>query len=288
VLGNGTTADQSSPVVVNAPAPGVTFTQLTAGSFHTCGLGSDTKAYCWGQAAEGVLGNGDTTNQSSPVAVNAPPGVTFTHLTAGGLNTCGLDSDGKAYCWGYGSTGGLGNGDTAHRSSPVAVNAPAPAVTFTQLATGNGYTCGLGSDTKAYCWGFNGNGQLGNGDTTNRSRPVAVNAPPGVTFRQLAPSGWHTCGLGSDSNAYCWGWGSSGQLGNGDNTEQLSPVAVNAPTPRVTFTQLATGNSHTCGLGSDTKAYCWGAGSGGGLGNGSTADQSTPVAVSPFPQTVGP
>ncbi|MEU4427851.1 hypothetical protein AB0F81_45120 [Actinoplanes sp. NPDC024001] len=278
-LGNGTTANRSSPVAVSAPAAGVTFTQLAAGFGHTCGLGSDTKAYCWGDGYDGQLGNGDTEARLSPAAVSAPAGVAFSQLTAGTSHTCGLGSDTKAYCWGQGGYGQLGNGTTADRSRPVAVIAPAAGVTFTKLAAGGSHTCGLGSDTKAYCWGAGFDGQLGNGATADRSRPVPVIAPAaGVTFTELTAAVDHTCGVGSDRKAYCWGRGDGGKLGNGDSANRANPVAVSAPAG-VTFTQLTGGDFHTCGLESNGKAYCWGAGFYGQLGNGATADRASPVAV---------
>ncbi|GIE36831.1 hypothetical protein Ait01nite_098760 [Actinoplanes italicus] len=275
-LGDGRTTYRSSPVMVNTPA-GASFTQLTAGQGHTCGLGSDAKTYCWGFGDYGQLGDGGTANRSNPGAVNLPAGVTLTQLTSGDRNTCGLGSDAKTYCWGIGNYGQLGNGGTPERSSPVAVSTPA-GVSFTQLAGGINHTCALGSDTKAYCWGMGGKGQLGDGGTGIQSSPVAVNTPAGLTFTRLTAGGYHMCGLGSDAKAYCWGFGDHGQLGDGGNVNRSSPVAVTTPAG-VTFTQLAAGSNHTCGLGSDTRTYCWGYGFYGQLGNGDTLKRSTPAEV---------
>ncbi|GAB1689789.1 hypothetical protein KRM28CT15_15920 [Krasilnikovia sp. M28-CT-15] len=278
VLGNGDTADHPSPVPVTAPE-GVRFTRLTAGWYHTCGLGSDTETYCWGSGSSGQLGNGDTADQWTPVPVTAPEGVRFTQITAGNFHTCGLGSDTRAYCWGQGSYGVLGNEDTTVYGSmtPVPVTAP-EGVRFTQLAAGYTHTCGLGSDTKTYCWGSGSWGALGNGDTAEQWTPVPVAVPAGVRFTQLTAGPEHTCALGNDTKAYCWGSGYDGQLGNGDTADQWTPVPVTAP-GGVSFTQLSVGWAHTCGLGSDAKAYCWGHGAYGALGNGDTADHSTPVPV---------
>ncbi|MBW6433719.1 S8 family serine peptidase [Actinoplanes hulinensis] len=284
-LGNGGTEDQLTPVPVLAPG-GVSFTQLTAGISHTCGLGSDTTTYCWGAGDYGQLGNGGTEDQLTSVPVAAPGGVSFTQLTAGANHTCGLGSDTTTYCWGLGRWGPLGNGGTEDQLTPVAVAAP-NGVSFTYLTAGTDHTCGLGSDTTTYCWGSNYNGQLGTGDTADHPTPVAVTAPNGVSFTQLT-AGWaHTCGLGSDTKTYCWGGGATGQLGNGDTENQLTPVPVAAPNG-VTFTQIDAGLQYTCGLGSDTRTYCWGLNIVGQLGNGGAWDQSTPVAVSPLPPLVGP
>ncbi|BCJ47590.1 hypothetical protein GCM10010168_19480 [Actinoplanes ianthinogenes] len=270
-------AGQPAPAPVAAPA-GVSLTQLTAGESHTCGLGSDTATYCWGSGGWGQLGTGDTASRPAPMPVAAPPGVSFTQVTAGGDHTCALGSDTATYCWGRGEYGVLGNGGTADQPAPVPVTTPA-GVTFTQVTAGETHTCALGSDTEIYCWGNNGNGQLGNGGTTGQRVPVPVVAPPGVSLTRLTAGGFHTCAQGSDATTYCWGGGFSGQLGNNDPTSQSAiPVPVAAPAG-VTFIHLTTGEDHTCALGSDITAYCWGRGENGRLGNGGVANQPVPVPV---------
>ncbi|GIE72882.1 hypothetical protein Apa02nite_089900 [Actinoplanes palleronii] len=304
-LGAGGSYTLPTPVLVNAPAAGVTFTQLTAGSTYTCGLGSDSTAYCWGQSGDGQLGiGGGSTTQASPVAVDAPAGVTFTQLSAGsGGPTCGVGDDGQAYCWGFNAAGQLGNGDTETQYSPMAVNAPA-GVTFTHVSAASNYSCGLAGDGGAYCWGSNDSGQLGDGSTADKLSPVAVDAPSGVTFTQLDAGYTNACGLGSDDAVYCWGTNDHGQLGDGGTTNQSSPVAVPlfapasspsptpSPSPSATpspapggsvsppVAQLAAGDYHTCALSDDDQAYCWGAGTSGQLGDGATVSRSHPVAVS--------
>ncbi|MFC7531511.1 RCC1 domain-containing protein [Actinoplanes sp. GCM10030250] len=275
-LGNGSVVSQTRPTAVEAPA-GVTLTQLAAGGSHTCGLGNDTKSYCWGRGYKGQLGNSGVADQARPVAVRAPAGVVFTQLVAGDEHTCGLAGDSRAYCWGDGDYGQLGNADLVRQMTPEVVNAPA-GVTFTRLAAGGVHTCGLGADTKAYCWGNGVYGQLGNGGTVGQLSPVAVDAPAGVIFTELAVGRFHTCGLAGDHQAYCWGEEGSGALGDGGTDDRSRPVAVSAPAG-VSFIQLAAGNGHTCGLGSDTRAYCWGSGGSGALGDGGTDDRSRPVAV---------
>ncbi|MEU4621854.1 hypothetical protein AB0G04_18005 [Actinoplanes sp. NPDC023801] len=155
----------------------MSLTQVAAGGFHTCGLGSDTNTYCWGLNETSQLGNGATANRSGLVAVTTPAGVSFTQLAAGSNHTCGLGSDDKTYCWGYGHYGQLGNGDTANRSTPAAMTTPAGA-SFTRLIAGWHHTCALGSDTNTYCWGLNETSQLGDGGTADRSTPVAVPITP--------------------------------------------------------------------------------------------------------------
>ena len=148
-------------------------------------------------------------------------------------------------------------------------------VTWTSVATGSNHTCGLTSGGSAYCWGYNIDGQLGDGSTTDRWTPVAVSG--GLSFQSLTAGFGYTCGLTSGGAAYCWGRNAEGELGDGSTTDRLSPVAVSGG---LSFQTLDGGGYHTCGLTSSGAPYCWGWNIAGQLGDGSTTDQLTPVAVS--------
>ena len=150
-----------SPVPV-AVVGGLTFTQISTGDVHTCGVTTGGAAYCWGWNNEGQLGTGDTTRSASPVAVVG--GLTFAMVSAGDRYNCGVTTGGAAYCWGYGPTGNLGDGRGADSATPVAV---AGGLTFASVSAGEGYgydhTCGVTTDGVAYCWGANMEGELGDG-----------------------------------------------------------------------------------------------------------------------------
>ncbi|GIF42763.1 chromosome condensation regulator RCC1 [Actinoplanes xinjiangensis] len=273
-LGNGSTTDRARPAAVSAPA-GVTFRQLAPGGFHTCGIGSDTRTYCWGAGDHGQLGNGGTMHRTRPTAVDTPGDVTFTGLASGKDHTCAIGSDTKTYCWGTDFFGNLGNGAAPEQTRPAPVKAPA-GVTFTQLTAGEFHTCGIGRDTKTYCWGSAG--AVGDGGTEHREEPVAVRVPPAVAFTQIDAGFHHTCGLGDDSRIYCWGDNSSSNLGDGTDIDRSRPVPVKAPAG-FRFIQVSAGGWHTCGLTGDNRAYCWGAGLYGVLGNGGDDNEPLPVAV---------
>jgi len=186
-LGNGSTTDSSTPVPV---AGDLTFTMVSAGSAiyvaapneHTCGLTPAGVAYCWGGNYAGQLGNGSTTDSSTPVPV--PGELTFTMVSAGGGYSCAVTTSGAAYCWGGNGTGQLGNGSTTKSSTPVAV---AGGLTFATVASGSSegssgpdtqdsaaHTCGITRVGVVYCWGRNASGELGNGSTTDSLTPVRI------------------------------------------------------------------------------------------------------------------
>jgi alpha-tubulin suppressor-like RCC1 family protein len=253
------------------------FTSISAGEAHTCGLTSAGQAYCWGANNYGQLGNNTATFSRIPVAVQQPVGVTFSQITAGKWHTCGLSS-GQAYCWGYGAAGQLGYGFTFGDSIPAAVDQPA-GVTFTTINTGYDHTCGLTSGGIAYCWGENGNAQLGDSTTTDRYTPVESRRPASVTYSGIATAGFSTCAISSTNTAaYCWGLGSSGQLGNGSTANSRLPVAVSMPSG-VSFYSISAESTGMCALDGVGQTWCWGKNLYGQLGDNSTTDRSTPVAV---------
>jgi alpha-tubulin suppressor-like RCC1 family protein len=138
--------------------------------------------YCWGNNSYGQLGNNSTTDSHVPIAVDTSgvlAGKTLTQISAGLAHACTVDPAGQAYCWGRNSDGQLGNNSTTDIHVPIAVDTSGVLAgkTLTQIAAGYRHTCAVGSAGQAYCWGWNGAGQLGNNSATDSHVPVAVIAP---------------------------------------------------------------------------------------------------------------
>jgi alpha-tubulin suppressor-like RCC1 family protein len=218
-LGDGTTTDHSTPVPV---AGGLRFREVSLGQDHTCGVTPGNRAYCWGSNSQGKIGDGSTTvpRRLTPVAVAG--GLRFHEVTAGGPHTCGVSSSNQAYCWGDNALGQLGDGTSTDRAVPVPV---AGGLRFRQMDANEFYfTCGVTQGNRAYCWGWNRDGQLGDGTTTDHLTPVPVAG--GLRFREVAMGAFHTCALTPDHRVYCWGSNEFGQLGDGTTNPSLIPVAV--------------------------------------------------------------
>ena len=201
---------------------------------------------------------------------------TVTQVAAGSGHTCALTSEGGVQCWGYNGLGQLGNGSTTFNSpTPVAVSGLASGVVA--ITAGDSHTCALTSEGGVQCWGYNVDGELGNGSTTNSLTPVAVSGlASGVVA--ITGGGGHTCALISGGAVQCWGYNFYGQLGNGSTTNSPTRVAVNGLASGVVA--ITAGYSHTCALTSGGGAQCWGYNVSGQLGNGSFTTSLTPVAVS--------
>ncbi len=273
-LGNGIIANVTTPALTLPPA-GVSFTTLSNGSGHTCAISLLGVAYCWGQNSSHQLGDGTTTIRSLPLPVTMPAGQTFATITARGPVSCATTAAGAAYCWGL---GGIGDGSAAERFVPTAVLAP--GLTFVTAQSAGGIGCALSFTGLAYCWGDLTLFAAGIGDGTALARlaPVPVTMPAGTTFTQLAVGGVVACALTPSGAAYCWGLGSSGNLGNGSFGTQNAPGPVTMPAG-VTFTVISSGVSHVCALTALGAVYCWGGNASGQLGDGTTSTRSTPVRV---------
>jgi Regulator of chromosome condensation (RCC1) repeat len=209
-----------------------------------------------------------------PALATATSALSFRQISGGESHTCGVATDNRAYCWGQNSAGALGNGKTMTISlKPALVSG---GLRFLQISAGSEYTCGITTDYKAYCWGENFRSQLGDGTTTDRLTPVAVIG--NYRFRDVRAGFLHTCAVTTDNKAFCWGDNSYNQLG--DTTSGVG--RRQRPFPVVgglSFQQVVAGGLHTCGLTTDHRAYCWGDGRTGQIGDGTTSRRRTPTLV---------
>lgn len=273
-----TSPEIMAPLTTSAAAA-LAFQHVSAGGLQTCGLTTQNQAYCWGYNVTGALGDGTTTTRLTPVAVVG--GLSFRQVDAGVFHTCAVATDNRAYCWGLNRFGGLGDGTTEVRLQPVPV---AGGHLFRQVDVGRSHTCGRTIENRVYCWGNNGRGQLGNGTDTGpetcdfspcHTRPVAVAG--GLRFRLVSAGGNHTCGVATNSRSYCWGDNPYGQIGDRSRVaRRLKPSLVAGEHE---FRQLEAGDLHTCAVTTGDQAFCWGNGQAGQIGDGTNNLRFVPKKV---------
>ncbi len=271
-LGDGTTTQRLTPTAVSGLASGVT--AIAVGLTHTCGLTTDGGVLCWGSNTAGQLGDGTTTDRWTPTPVSGL-GSGVLGIAAGEFHTCAWTTGGGVRCWGRNSEGQLGDGTMTGRLTPTAVSGLGSGVAA--VAAGGYHTCGLTTTGGAVCWGGNGEGELGDGSTTQRTTPTAVS---GLTsgVESLAAGASHSCAFMTGGDVVCWGRNDYGQLGDGTTTQRTTPTEVSRLSNGVAA--VATGGDHTCVLTSGGGAACWGYNSMGQLGDGTRTWRSTPTAVS--------
>lgn len=242
---------------------------------RACGIATTGETYCWGNQFRGQLGNGETLG-SSPVPVEIYGGHRFVSLGAGGGFTCGLSDDGSVHCWGTNDFGNLGDGGPVQSGAEVPV--PSRVVgehSFRDLFVGYGHACALDDERRAYCWGENSAGQLGDGTVTSRSEPTAVLGAE--RWQYLTLGDWHSCGRTIDGRDYCWGRNGRGQFGNGSTDSSLEPLRVEWGE----LSDFVAGGEHMCGRRSDGTAMCWGRGDYSQLGVGEDGNRYSPSRVRP-------
>ncbi|MCP8614531.1 InlB B-repeat-containing protein, partial [Bifidobacterium asteroides] len=303
-LGDGTATDRHEPVRVDKPegAPqGFTWVQASAGYAFSLGLGSDGNIYSWGDNESATLGRdiGGKTINSTPAdgrpgkidkPAGAPKGFTWKHAAAGSLHALGLGSDGQLYSWGSNEHHQLGDGTATDRSTPTLVAKPQGApdgFAWKQMSGWGWHSLALGSDNQLYGWGTDTRGEVGDGilppTHPDRETPVPVTNPQGVSsWGQSQMGDYYSLAIGSDGNAYGWGYGGSGNIGNGATADVYVPTLTSKPDgtrPGFIWKQVSNLAHTSLGIGSDGKTYAWGDNAYGQIGDGTTTERHTPVQV---------
>lgn len=281
-IGDNSSTGRNSPVAVSG---GKVFSDIIAQDGESI-VAVDTAGACWawGFNGAGELGVGDVASRSSPVAVLGSHTFTQLYMTPyvgqanNHLYVQAIDNAGAGWGWGGNTSGQLGDGTTAAKSSPVAVLG---SHVFTQMAVADEYVLAIDAAGAAWAWGINTNGQLGVGDVVSRSSPVAVLG--GIVFSQVFTDGFNNSfGVTAAGVLYAWGNNNAGVLGVGDVIPRSSPVAVLGGLGITDFRIVTASNADRAAVGvtGDGIMYAWGGSNTTGiLGVGDNLPRSSPVAV---------
>jgi len=248
--------------------------QLAAGGRHSCAVGADGLAYCWGANDDGQLGDG--TSDPSPVPVLVRGLANVAEVQAGPAHTCARGNDGSVWCWGDGASGRLGNGSTAPSPTPVPVM-DLPAAT--DLAVGGAHACAVTTDRRVFCWGSNTLGALGidGGPSSVRTATAVLDIDDAT---QVAAGPNHACARRMTGAISCWGANRRGQLGDSTTETRRAPVTTLgvAGAVEVTAGGSTFNNSHSCARLDDGTVSCWGDNLSGQLGRDTSPDSRSPNA----------
>jgi cysteine-rich repeat protein len=284
-LGDDESPGSAGPVDLAGNA----ITQVATGINHTCALDMGGNVYCWGAAASGQLGYGNTNvigDNEAPGSVGPVPiGGQARKLALGANHSCALLTNDTVRCWGANNLGQLGQGNTTaigdnEPASTAALVDVGMGLTVTDIDSQGDSTCVIRSDDSVLCWGRGAFGVLGNDDTQaigdnelpSASGAVALGGPA----VKVAVGGDHACAIRMGGSVRCWGRGNFGQTGYGittniaDGTAPLDSIGDLALTGEVV--DIAAGVSHTCAKRGGGELICWGNGANGRLGTGGTAN----------------
>ncbi|MCU6790768.1 S-layer homology domain-containing protein [Paenibacillus sp. WQ 127069] len=264
-LGDGTTTDRTIPVQVT----GLSHIKAVSGgvAYHTLALDGDGQVWAWGKNDNGELGDGTTSQRTSPVQVNGINHVTA--IAAGGYFSLALKDDGTVWAWGLNDNGQLGIGSTAQQISPIQV----PGLSHvTAVAAGGNHSLALDADGNIWAWGQNSYGAVGDGTRTNRTIPVQIAGLSNMTT--IAGGGFHSLAITNDGSVWTWGYNNYGQLGDGTTTQRNSPVKVSGLSK---IKAIAGGGFHSYAMKSDGTVWSWGFNGSGELGDNTSTTRLSPV-----------
>lgn len=266
LISTGASQPATTPISLIAPTSRVS---IVVGGVHSCLVGADGRAYCWGGNERGQLGNAVNSRASTPAPVGGD--LRFSSVASGLSHTCAIARDRAAWCWGDNSHGQLGDRSDTIRFAPVRV---VDGHNFRTVVAGASSTCGLDTSGAAWCWGANSYGQLGEGGTNDHASPMPVAG--GKHYASISMGWSFACALDADGHASCWGDNSAGQLGDNSNVDRRIPGPIHT---EIEFASITAGSAHACGVTAQGDAYCWGRNTNGQLGDGTTTDRFTPVKV---------
>ena len=281
-LGDGTTIGRRTPTLISFTGlqVGETIQKTSAGLIHSLALTTNGRVYAWGNNSSSQLGDGSTTNRSSPTLINFSgllSGETIQTVIAGQLHSLAVTTTGRVYAWGNGSSGQLGNGSTSNSSSPTLVNFTGllSGETIQQVSGGAYHSISVTTSGRIYAWGFNGNGELGDGTTINQSSPKLISLTGlqvGETVQMVVAGSYHSLALTTNNRIYTWGANGYGQLASGNFLNRITPtvIAFTGLQGGETIQQISAGNFHFLVLTSTGRLFKWGSNGDGQLGNGST------------------
>ena len=275
-LGNNSVTDSSTPVSVAGLSSGVA--AIAAGFDYSCAVLTSGVVKCWGANDFGQLGNGTQDASLTPVTVTGLTGASKIAVSSAQLShSCALTTAGAMACWGNNGDGELGDGtDNLHTTfiTPTGMGS-----NVKDMDVGNSHTCSVTTAGAALCWGFGGQGQLGNDRTFDRYLPEPVT---GLSSGVGSISGGvdHSCAVLTTGGVKCWGYNVDGELGDGTTNGSIVPVSTYGLSSGMT--SVSAGGYHTCGVSTAGAAKCWGGNGYGQLGDGTTNGSLVPMVVPSF------
>lgn len=271
-VGDNTIVSKVTPVSVLGAIK--TFCKISAGAGHSLAIDKNGRAWSWGLNGSGQLGDNSITARCTPVSVLGAV-KTFCHIAASlGLHSMAIDKNGRLWGWGNNSNGRLGINSITSQRTPVSVLGAVK--TFCKVAVGNAWTAAITNGGRVWCWGNGGDGRLGTGSTASALTPVSIIGAV-KTFCEIAAGNATTAAIDKNGLIWSWGFNNSGQLGNGANVAQCTPVSLAGV--RKTFCKISLSNGQTIALDKNGGVWGWGFNANALLGDNSVTARNTPVSL---------
>jgi alpha-tubulin suppressor-like RCC1 family protein len=279
---NGCCSDQFVPTQVGVAAD---WTAIALGEGHACGIRAPGTMWCWGANWAGQLGDGTNDYRSSPVQVGVINN--WVSVTAGMGVSCSVRATGTLWCWGRDAEGQLGNGlPKSDVNSQTQIGSDSD---WLSVDAYENTVCGRRSPGSLWCWGANGNGQVGDGAYTDRESLTRVGVANDWTAASVGRG--HTCGIRAPGSLWCWGNNSQGPFGTGNQNSSPTPVQSGTDT---NWAMVDAGDDYSCARRTTGTLWCVGRNAERQLGIGwppafvynwtqvGTSNAWTTISASPF------
>ena len=244
----------------------VQFKEIEVGDFHTLALDKDNNLWAWGGNGTGQLGDGTTTNRTSPTKIET--GITFVQLSAGHTHSAGIDNEGKLWTWGCNGEGQLGDGTTNDKMIPQKIMKDK---TFKKVIASDYSTLAIDINDEIWRWG--------EFYTYNAGWKSFSESPQKLDFKieySLISGNSHYLFLDKQKKLWSWGRNSTGQLGDGTTTERTNPIQIK---PEKQFTQVSAGYGFSLTIDEEGNLWTWGKNDYGQLGNGTKSYKKVPEQI---------
>jgi alpha-tubulin suppressor-like RCC1 family protein len=275
-LGDGTTTNKSTPTLIDA-FNGEKIVAVSLGASHSSAITETGKLYIWGYNYYGQLGDGTTTNISTPTLIDSFGGEKVVAVSLGYYHSSAITETGKLYTWGLNNYGRLGDGTTTQRNTPTLIDAFG-GEKIVSVSLGTHHSSAITETGKLYTWGYNYYGQLGDGTTTQRNTPTLIDAFGGEKIVSVSLGGYHSSAITETGKLYTWGYNNNGELGDGTTTSRTTPTLIDSFGGEK-IVAVSLGRNHSSAITETGKLYIWGYNGYGQLGIGTTDSDPHPTPI---------
>ena len=272
---------------------GETIIQVSSDYYHSSALTASGRIFTWGEGDYGRLGNGASTDKSTPTEItnrfSLTEGDKIIQVSLGGSHSSALTASGRLFTWGNNSLGQLGDGTNNNSLTPIEITNRfilAEGDKIIQVSLGYSHSAALTASGRLFTWGYNSYYQLGNGSFNDRTLPTEItnrfSLTEGDKIIQVSLGYSHSAALTASGRLFTWGYNFVGELGNGTTTYKSTPTEITGQfnlSEEDKIIQVSLGGSHSSALTASGRIFTWGEGDYGRLGNGASTDKYTPTEI---------